>query len=83
MLHRAARRTGLFLLALFLVACSWELYKALGPEEGGTFVIPFAKTNDRAMPHIDVEGASVIEELEVPVPDDASELDDDRELVGV
>ena len=51
MLHRAARRTGLFLLALFLVACSWELYKALGPEEGGTFVIPFAKTNDRAMPH--------------------------------
>jgi putative drug exporter of the RND superfamily len=38
---------------------------------------------DRALPHIDVEGASVIDALEVPVPDDASELDDDRDLVGV
>ena len=40
---------------------------------------------DRLLPHIDVEGASVIEALEMPVPDDASELDDDddRELVGV
>jgi RND superfamily putative drug exporter len=38
---------------------------------------------DRAMPHIDVEGASVLETLEVAVPDYASELDDDRELVGV
>ncbi len=40
---------------------------------------------DRALPHIDVEGASVMEALEVVVPDDARELDDDddRELVGV
>jgi RND superfamily putative drug exporter len=38
---------------------------------------------DRLLPHIDVEGSSVIEALEVSVPDDASELDDDRELVGV
>ena len=38
---------------------------------------------DRILPHIDVEGASVLEALEVAVPDDASELDDDRELVGV
>jgi RND superfamily putative drug exporter len=42
---------------------------------------------DRALPHIDVEGASVIDTLEpgeLSVPDDASELDDDdRKLVGV
>jgi RND superfamily putative drug exporter len=44
---------------------------------------------DRALPHIDVEGTSVVEALEVAVPPavdepDASELDDDdRELVGV
>ena len=38
---------------------------------------------DRAMPHIDVEGASVLESSRCAVPDDASELDDDRELVGV
>jgi RND superfamily putative drug exporter len=45
---------------------------------------------DRMLPHIDVEGASVIEALEVPIPrvvDEpvARELDDDdeRELVGV
>jgi NitT/TauT family transport system permease protein len=35
-----------------LVACIWELYKAIGPEQGGDFLgIPLAKTNDRAMPH--------------------------------
>jgi NitT/TauT family transport system permease protein len=39
-------------VALFLVACVWELYKLLGPEEGGSLLgIPLAKTNDRAMPH--------------------------------
>jgi RND superfamily putative drug exporter len=45
---------------------------------------------DRMLPHIDVEGASVIEALEVPIPrvveePVARELDDDdaRELVGV
>ena len=51
MLRRAARRTGLFLVALFLAACAWELYKALAPDNGGTFVVPLAKTNDLAMPH--------------------------------
>jgi NitT/TauT family transport system permease protein len=49
---RAIRRTGLFCVALLLVACAWELYKALGPEQGGSLLgIPLAKTNDRAMPH--------------------------------
>lgn len=52
MLRRAVRRTILFFAALFLVGCSWELYKAIGPENGGSLLgIPLAKTNDRAMPH--------------------------------
>ena len=52
MTRRAARRTILFCVALFLVACVWELYKAIGPEQGGDLLgIPLAKTNDRAMPH--------------------------------
>ena len=53
MIRRAARRTALFLLALFLVACAWELYKLIGPDDGGSLLgwrmIP--KTSDRAMPH--------------------------------
>ena len=52
MTRRAVRRTLLFLVALFLVACLWEAYKAIGPEQGGSFLgIPLAKTNDHAMPH--------------------------------
>lgn len=52
MLNRAVRRTILFLVALLLVGCAWELYKALGPDEGGSLLgIPLAKTSDRAMPH--------------------------------
>ena len=51
--RRAARRSLLFLVALVLVASMWELYKLLGPDDGGEIfgwrIIP--KTNDRAMPH--------------------------------
>jgi NitT/TauT family transport system permease protein len=51
-LRRATRRTALFLVALALVGCAWELYKALGPTDGGSLLgIPLAKTNDLAMPH--------------------------------
>jgi NitT/TauT family transport system permease protein len=43
----------LFCVALFLVACAWELYKLVGPDDGGSLLgmkmIP--KTSDRAMPH--------------------------------
>jgi NitT/TauT family transport system permease protein len=43
----------LFLVALALVGCCWELYKLVGPEDGGSVlgmrVIP--KSSDRAMPH--------------------------------
>lgn len=53
-LRRLARRAGMFGLALLLVAALWELYKWLGPEEGGTVfgwsVLP--RTSDRAMPHV-------------------------------
>jgi len=52
-IRRAIRRTALFCLALFLVACAWEFYKLIGPEGGGEVfgirMIP--KTSDRAMPH--------------------------------
>ena len=42
----------LFCVALLVVACAWEIYKLVGPEEGGDLLgIPLAKTNDRAMPH--------------------------------
>lgn len=53
MVARAARRTVMFLLALFLVASAWELYKLVGPDGGGNVwgwpVLP--KSSDRAMPH--------------------------------
>jgi len=52
-IRRAVRRTILFCLALFLVACAWELYKLVGPDDGGSLLgmrmIP--KTSARAMPH--------------------------------
>jgi len=54
LVERAARRTVLFVAALGLAAVAWELYKAIGPEQGGDIfgwrIIP--KTNDRVMPHV-------------------------------
>ena len=53
MLRRAARKTALFVVAVFAVGCLWELYKLIGPVDGGTVfgwrVIP--KASDRDMPH--------------------------------
>ncbi len=52
MIRRAARRTALFIVALVLVGCGWELYKAVGPAEGGSLLgIPIPRTTNRAMPH--------------------------------
>lgn len=52
--RRFVRRAWMFALALLLVAVLWELYKWLGPEEGGTIlgwsVLP--RTSDQAMPHV-------------------------------
>jgi NitT/TauT family transport system permease protein len=43
-----------FAVALILVAVAWELYKVVGPEEGGTVlgwtILP--RANDTAMPHV-------------------------------
>lgn len=53
MIRRAARRTALFVVALLLVASAWELYKLVGPDDGGSVlgmrIIP--KASNRAMPH--------------------------------
>jgi NitT/TauT family transport system permease protein len=44
----------MFALALLLVAVAWELYKVIGPQDGGTVfgwtILP--RANDTAMPHV-------------------------------
>ncbi|HEY2966375.1 MAG TPA: ABC transporter permease subunit [Actinomycetota bacterium] len=49
-----ARRVWTFALALILVAAVWELYKVIGPENGGTVfgwaILP--RANNTAMPHV-------------------------------
>ena len=51
---RLAKRAGMFVVALALVAALWEIYKFIGPDDGGDVfgwrIIP--KTNDRVMPHV-------------------------------
>jgi NitT/TauT family transport system permease protein len=48
------RRIWTFALALVLVALVWELYKLVGPQDGGTVlgwtILP--RANDQAMPHV-------------------------------
>jgi NitT/TauT family transport system permease protein len=48
------RKALLFVLALALVAAAWELYKAVGPADGGAIlgwrILP--RANDTAMPHV-------------------------------
>ncbi len=52
--RRAAYRTTMFVLAVALVGVLWEMYKALGPEDGGKVfgISIFPRSNDTAMPHI-------------------------------
>ena len=52
--RRAAYRTTMFVLAVALVGVLWELYKTLGPEDGGKVfgINLFPRANDTAMPHI-------------------------------
>jgi NitT/TauT family transport system permease protein len=51
---RRGRRAVMFLLSMALVAAGWELYKKLGPQDGGSVlgwkILPRAK--DRVMPHV-------------------------------
>jgi NitT/TauT family transport system permease protein len=52
--QRIVRRSSMFVVALLFVAALWELYKVVGPEDGGALlginILP--RSNDRAMPHI-------------------------------
>ncbi|HWL41893.1 MAG TPA: ABC transporter permease subunit [Ilumatobacter sp.] len=48
LVRRAARRTALFAAALFLVACTWELWKLIAPAPGA--LIP--RTDNASMPHV-------------------------------
>lgn len=52
--RRAAYRTSMFVMAVVLVGVIWELYKTLGPADGGKVlgVSIFPRANDTAMPHI-------------------------------
>jgi NitT/TauT family transport system permease protein len=53
-LRRRLRRAALFVLSLVLVAVGWELYKMVGPADGGSILgwklLP--RANDNAMPHV-------------------------------
>ena len=53
-LRRRLRRAALFVLSLVLVAVGWELYKLIGPADGGSILgwklLP--RANDNAMPHV-------------------------------
>lgn len=51
---RIVRRSAMFVFALLLIAALWEIYKVVGPEDGGSLlginILP--RSNDRAMPHV-------------------------------
>ena len=52
--RRAAYRTSMFVLSVVLVVALWEMYKVVGPQDGGKLfgagVLP--RSNDTAMPHV-------------------------------
>jgi NitT/TauT family transport system permease protein len=54
LVQRIVRRSAMFVFALFLIAAIWEIYKVIGPEDGGSLlginILP--RANDRAMPHV-------------------------------
>jgi NitT/TauT family transport system permease protein len=51
--RRIAYRSAMFVVAITSVVVLWELYKILGPQDGGTFfgVSILPRANDTAMPH--------------------------------
>jgi NitT/TauT family transport system permease protein len=57
------RKAALFVLALVLVAAAWELYKLIGPDNGGELlgvrILP--RANDTAMPHVWEMGKALTE----------------------
>jgi len=54
LVRRVVRRSALFVVALVFIAALWELYKVVGPEDGGALfginILP--RSNSRAMPHV-------------------------------
>jgi NitT/TauT family transport system permease protein len=54
LVQRAIRRSAMFVAALVFIAALWELYKVVGPEDGGALfginILP--RSNSRAMPHV-------------------------------
>lgn len=52
--QRIVRRSAMFVFALLLIAALWEVYKVIGPEDGGALfginILP--RANGRAMPHV-------------------------------
>ncbi len=52
--RRALYRTSMFVLSIVLVVVLWEMYKVVGPQDGGKLfgagVLP--RSNDTAMPHV-------------------------------
>lgn len=52
--RRIAYRSAMFVVAIASVVALWELYKILGPQDGGKFfgVSILPRSNDTAMPHI-------------------------------
>jgi NitT/TauT family transport system permease protein len=54
LVQRAIRRSAMFVAALVFIAALWELYKVIGPEDGGALfginILP--RSNSRAMPHV-------------------------------
>ncbi len=58
------RKVALFVLALALVVAAWELYKAVGPEDGGRVlgvrILP--RANDTAMPHVWTMGSRLFDD---------------------
>lgn len=51
--RRIAYRSAMFVVAITSVVVLWELYKILGPQDGGKFfgVSILPRANDTAMPH--------------------------------
>lgn len=54
LVQRIVRRSAMFVVALLFIAALWELYKVVGPEDGGALfgvnILP--RSNSRAMPHV-------------------------------
>ncbi|MFM2114278.1 MAG: hypothetical protein RI908_19 [Actinomycetota bacterium] len=54
LVQRVIRRSAMFVAALVFIAALWELYKVIGPEDGGALfgvnILP--RANSRAMPHV-------------------------------